>query len=746
MSDTDDIVKEFLIESHENLDRLDRDLVALERDPTSRELLGSVFRTMHTIKGTCGFLGFAKLESVAHTGENLLSRVRDGQLQLDATITSTLLAIVDAVRQMLAFIESTGSDGDRDWSSLVDTVARLQAASVATSSDGEPQRHGPSGGAAPAHAPDDSGSPASNDPAPVPTTALETTTFVDAHPSLNGRSETCVRVDVGLLDQLMNLVSELVLARNQVLEFSLTQRDSSFLDTSQRLNLITSELQEGVMKTRMQPIRNVWAKFPRIVRDLAASCGKQVRLEMEGSETELDRTIIEAIKDPLTHIVRNSVDHGIEIAASRSERGKPAEGRILLRAFHEGGQVNIEISDDGNGIDSDRVKKTALARGLITEEQGARMTDDELVSLVFVPGFSTAMKISSLSGRGVGMDVVKTNIEKIGGTVDVVTHVGRGTSIKLKIPLTLAIIPALVVATRGSRFAIPQKSLRELVRVERRPGENPIERVHGVSVFRLRNDLIPLVHLDQVLGLESEGNGDGTSDAINIVVVQADDRQFGLVVDQISDTEEIVVKPLSKQLQSISVFAGATIRGDGRIALILDVVGIAQRVGILSEIRNWVVGNQVAVAVQSPEDKQRLLLFDVRGIGRMAIPLPLVTRIEEFRPGQVEIVGGEDVVQYRGQAMPLTRLNSILACGNSTPPPESASLHVIVCTERGRHVGVIIDRILDIVEETLVVDRPAGRDGTRATAVIRGKVTQLLDPSDVARLRGNAIADGVEVA
>lgn len=553
MSDMDDIVKEFLVESSEGLDTLDRNLVALEQNPGDKNLLAGIFRCIHTIKGTSGFLGFGRLESVTHVGESLLSDLRDGKKTLTPEITSALLKLVDAVRAMLSAIESTGADGQDDFAPLVELLTRLQKGEPVAAGKAEGasrakggRKSGPQAAPVAEMTPPAAVAPPAPAAAPEPVPAPVPQAAAAAEPTeVKGpaASDSNIRVDVGLLDKLMNLVGELVLARNQILQYTSTADDSGFVATSQRLNLITTELQEGVMKTRMQPIGNVWAKFPRVVRDLALACKKQVRIEMEGKETELDKTIIEAIKDPLTHIVRNSVDHGMELPAERVARGKPAEGRLLLRAYHEGGQVNIEISDDGAGVNTERVKAKAIQKGIVTAEQAARMGERELVNLIFAPGFSTAEQVSNISGRGVGMDVVKTNIEKIGGTVDVQSVAGQGTTLKIKIPLTLAIIPALVVTTGGDRFAIPQVSLLELVRLEGDEAEAGIEMVYGAPVYRLRGRLLPLVNLAHALGLQEGFRSAGAQEAVNIVVLQADEHTFGLVVDEINDTEEIVVKP-----------------------------------------------------------------------------------------------------------------------------------------------------------------------------------------------------------
>jgi len=740
VSDLDDIVKEFLVESYENLDRLDRELVALEKNPSSRETLASIFRTIHTIKGTCGFLGFGKLESVAHVGENLLSRLRDGHLSLDAERTSALLAMVDAVRTMLSSIESSGTDGEQEYKPLIETLSRLQEKKAAPEAPAATAATPPAASApAPAPAPVAAAAPPpapaaqAPPPDPVPPPAAEThheaaEPATAAAAASTGVTDTTIRVDVGLLDKLMNLVGELVLARNQILQFTGTQKDPTFLGTTQRLNLITSELQEGVMKTRMQPIGNVWSKFPRVVRDLAISCSKKVRVEMEGKETDLDKTIIEAIKDPLTHLVRNSVDHGIETPDVRTRNKKPAEGRLLLRAYHEGGQVIIEIVDDGGGIDPEKVKRKAVEKGLITQAQAQRMGDRDAVNLIFLPGFSTAEKVSNISGRGVGMDVVKTNIEKIGGSVDIQSKPGEGTTIKIKIPLTLAIIPALIVTCAGDKYAIPQVSLLELVRLEGEHARKGIEFIHGTPVYRLRGRLLPLVSLSRELGV-SDGtfptkNAQGEFEAVNIVVLQADDRTFGLVVDGINDTEEIVVKPLGKQLKAITVYAGATIRGDGRVALILDVMGIAQRSGVISESRDRAHLELETESANSQITIHTLLLCSAGEKRRFAIPLTQVARLEEIRTSDVETAGGIQAVQYRGQIMPLMRLSNFLGCESA---PDGDLLQVVVYSRGDRSVGLVVESILDIVEETLAVRGKAFQRGMIGTAVVQGKATDLID-------------------
>jgi two-component system chemotaxis sensor kinase CheA len=779
MNDSDDIVREFLVESYENLDRLDRDLLQLEKNPNDREILASVFRTIHTIKGTSGFLAFNQLGAVTHVGESLLGLLRDGQKALDRDITNALLAMVDTVRQILASIEATGSEGERNDDGLISRLTRLQGLPEAAPPAEPPTEPKAAAAAAAAGAGEMSGGESSyaaagtskagnaksesfevgsfmitNEPAitacPAPPAvmaeklaAVPADEAADAQPALQAAAgpsaaDRTIRLDVSLLDRLMNLVGELVLARNQILQFANRTEDSGLLLPSQRLNLITSELQEGVMKTRMQPIGNIWNKFPRTVRDLALGCGKQVRVEMEGQETELDKTLIEAIKDPLTHLVRNAVDHGVERPEVRQAAGKNPEGRLALRAFHEGGQVNIEISDDGAGLDQERIRNKAIQKGLISAEQAGRLTDREIVNLVFLPGFSTAEKLTNVSGRGVGMDVVKTYIEKIGGTVELQSRPGKGVMVRMKIPLTLAIIPALIVTSAGERYAVPQVSLLELVRVEPAAERNGIEMIHGAPVYRLRGRLLPLVYLNRELQVGSEPStaveGDaGDVQAVNIVVLEADGRQFGLVVDFINDTEEIVVKPLSKHLKSISVYAGATIMGDGKVALILDVLGLARGSRILTEGREHGRAGAAEATAEAAARQQKLVLFSGPGASRMAVPLELLARLENIPGAQVERSGNQWVTQYRGQILPLIRVGHALEERRHLPAlddvqlPTTAMLQVLVLEHERQSFGLVVHEILDIVESALEPRSPATRACVLHSSVIADRVTELLD-------------------
>ena len=767
------LVNDLIVESAEGLERFDKELLLLEKGEGHKDSLNISFRAIHTIKGTAGCIGLGKIESVAHVGESLLSLLRDGKLKITAPMISVLLEYSDALKEMLRCLEETGQQGDHDYSGLLQKLQQLQtgelpAAAKPAAAPVEPAA--PTAAAVPANwglfedeakpaaapAPpvsedkswgmfaDEPETPAATAPivpatvvaapvapAPVPVVA-EAAPVVENNPAKPAAhvTETAIRVDVGQLDRLMNLVGELVLARNQILQFTGKSTEPALLHASQRLNLITTELQESVMKTRMQPIENIWAKFPRIVRDVARELGKKIQLVMEGNETELDRTIIEAIKDPLTHILRNSMDHGIEKPDVRAKAGKPEEGLLVLRAFHEGGQVNIEIMDDGGGINVARVKQKAVEKGLLTPEAAARMSDREGYNLIFLPGLSTAEKITNVSGRGVGMDVVKTNIEKIGGSVDILSEAGQGTTLKIKIPLTLAIIPALIVTSGGERFAIPQVSLLELVRLEGEAARTGIESLYGSPVYRLRGQLLPLIHLNRELGLVAAGE-EKTTEVVQIIVLQADGQRFGLIVDKINDTEEIVVKPLGKQLKSIPCFAGATIMGDGKVALILDILGLAQVSKVIAESRDRALAEKPAELVRQ-DNRQTLLLFNAGKDSRLAIPLAMVARLEEFPLNAVERAGDQDVVQYRGQILPLIQISKFLS--QAEPPTAQLDpMQVVVYSEQGRSVGLVVGQINDIVEAVLTVKRDAPRRGIAGSAVIQDKVTDLVDVAGIIR-------------
>ena len=831
----EDLLREFLIETYENLDKLDADLLALEKSPDSKSVIDNIFRMFHSCKGGCGFIGLSKLEAIAHTGENLLGLIRDKKVEMNSKIIDALLSTVDTVRKILNNLESIHGEGNEDHRALLallnsfqsgriknekasaaaDTskaagVEELKKASCANEKalvaaslpsvsgedilteeinnltdserinfenivyeilvnkgalisedieavlaqcrteslkaevNGNKNENGVLRDQAGSETPENKvNSRQSENP------GVKSSPAADDQKSI-AAADMSIRVNIDLLDKLMNLVGELVLARNQFLQLTSVSDDPNFIGISQRLNLITSELQEGIMKTRMQPINNIWRNFGRIVREVSASINKKVRLEMEGKETELDKTIIEAIKDPLTHILRNSIDHGIEEPDKRREKKKNEEGLLLLRAFHEGGQVNIEITDDGNGINLNKVKQKAIERELINASQASLMSEREVLNLIFLPGFSTAEKVTNISGRGVGMDVVRKNIEKIGGTVDIESRHGSGTSVKIKIPLTLAIIPALIVTSGGDNYAIPQVSLLEVVRLKGHGAKKGIEEISGALVYRLRGKLLPLVYLNEELKIGSEKKvfTAETPDEhiVNIIVLQAGDRQFGLIVDAVNDTEEIVVKPLDKFLKGISVFAGATVRGDGRVALILDILGLAKISGVISELNDKLILDKQAQVVKSSKEAGRILLFKNKGNSRMAIDLSKVSRLENFGVDEIEQAGGFEVVQYRGQIMPLVYISKILPERRSAGRESGASenyeadsvlknngaeknknLQVVVYSDYDKSVGVVVDSILDIVETDIELQKSTARAGVIGSGVILNKVTEILD-------------------
>jgi two-component system chemotaxis sensor kinase CheA len=753
MSDLDiEVLREFLLESHENLDRLDQEFVALETNPGDRTRIAAILRAMHTIKGTSGFFGLSKLGKLAHAGESLLVRLRDGKKAWSPEIVSVLLRLVDVVRSILKLVEAQGSEGTEDHAALLAELERLQrdgeaprpvaapaapkVEESAKTAKKRPRRRAPKKNVertdtapprrdeAPASAPRPGTlAPASRAAAPDVEPAAPPSAKAGA-----AIADSTVRIDVSVLDKLMNLVGELVLARNRMLQFSATSTDGDFLATVQRLTALTTELQEGVMKTRMQPIANVWSKLPRVVRDLAASCGKQVRLEMEGQDTELDRTLIDAVRDPFTHMVRNAIDHGIELPEVRVAAGKAPQGTLKCRAFHEAGQVVIDISDDGAGIDPERVLKKGLQTGLITSEQARRMSDREAIQLIFAEGLSTASQITDISGRGVGMDVVKTNVEKIGGSIDIQSRIGQGTTLRIRLPLTLAIVPALVVTSAGERFAIPQLALLELVRIEPDSAES-IELLAGVPIFRLRGELLPVVYLDDVFELPRRAT---RAMELNIVVLQAEGRRFGLVVDEINDTQEIVVKPLGNSLTKLPYFAGATIMGDGRVALILDVSGIARRANVASDAALRTLREKAAPPSAAPPSVESVLLFALRGGARMGIPLSLVARLEEIKRAAVETSRRGPVIQYRGLIMPLIDVASLMSGEEAPTGTEGAAeLSVIVFADGKKSYGFVVDRILDIAHESVSVTTPSPDASLLGTAVLQGEVTDLLDPKSI---------------
>ncbi len=757
----EDILKDFLAESKENLERLDQEFVELEQEPDNAELIKSIFRTIHTIKGTSGFFGFTTLEGIAHFAEDILSKLRDGVAEVNEEITTVLLQSVDYIKAILASLEQTGKEPDDvvyldfivDLRNFAEKVANGSVGAANDTAPAEAPESNAGGENASkaepvqetseekaADQPEDTKQEDNKEPettgkaeeqktapkappAPKPKKRAPTTPAPTTH-----LTETHVRVDVHLLDKLMNLAGELVLSRNRMAQIATQLDDADLLTANQRMSLVVTELQEQIMKTRMQPVGNVFNKFPRIVRDLAKSAQKQIQLQIKGAETELDRSIIEVIKDPLTHMVRNSIDHGVEPPDIRVQKGKPQVGTLIMKAYHEGGQVIIEIQDDGAGMDPEKLREKAVEKGIISPDQATSLSDREALMLIFQPGFSTAEKVTNISGRGVGMDVVKTNIEKLGGTVELKSEVNVGTTVRIKIPLTLAIIPALIVRAAGQRYAIPQVNLVELVCLSPEAQKKDVQVIGNSEFYRLRGQILPLVRLKKILGagmeLASEQDEEDNKASMNIVVLNSGDRQFGLVVDAINDSEEIVVKPLGKHLKHISCYAGTTLMGDGRVALILDIVGIASTLNLRAE-DSLHETKMVAESRTAEEERQFLLLFSVDPSECFALPLALVNRLDKIPASRIEHVGSREVVQYRGKSMPVIRLENYLPI---SPLSEQEEYHLIVFNFNNKDVAFLVSQIEDSVDIVIDVEEETFRqEGILGSAIIKDKTTLFID-------------------
>ncbi|THD55080.1 MAG: hybrid sensor histidine kinase/response regulator [Bradyrhizobium sp.] len=761
----DDLLREFLTETSESLDTVDNQLVRFEQDPNNAKILDNIFRLVHTIKGTCGFLGLPRLEALAHAGETLMGKFRDG-MPVTAEAVTLILGSIDRIKEILGGLEATeaepeGNDQDLivQLHQLVERGMEAMAAPAASAPAPAVQPAIAEGNLvpqileralrpgevsldelerafretaaeivppsvpeiAPPPAPKVEASPApeqraASPKAPKPA-AKKLAVEVEAAAEGDRVANQSIRVNVDTLEHLMTMVSELVLTRNQLLEISRRNEDTEFKVPLQRLSNVTAELQEGVMKTRMQPIGNAWQKLPRIVRDLSGELHKQIELEMHGADTELDRQVLDLIKDPLTHMVRNSADHGLETPAERAAAGKPEQGTIRLSAYHEGGHIIICIADNGRGLNTERIKAKAVANGLVSEAELEKMTEAQIHKFIFAPGFSTAATVTSVSGRGVGMDVVRTNIDQIGGTIDIKSVAGEGSSVTIKIPLTLAIVSALIVEAGGDRFAIPQLAVVELVRA-RANSEHRIERIKDTAVLRLRNKLLPLMHLKKLLKIDDGSSSDPENGFI--VVTQVGSQTFGIVVDGVFHTEEIVVKPMSTKLRHIDMFSGNTILGDGAVIMIIDPNGIAKALGASGSATHEIADENAAMRASAAEQLTSLLVFRAGSVQPKAVPLGLVTRLEEIAADKIELSNGRYMVQYREQLMPLVQMNGVSVQTTGAQP-------ILVFADDGRSMGLVVDEIIDIVEERLHIEVAGSSDGILGSAVIKGQATEVID-------------------
>lgn len=694
----DDLLREFIIETNESLERVDAELVRFEQEPNNARMLDNIFRLVHTIKGTCGFLALPRLEALTHAAEALMGKFRAGA-PVTAPAVTLILATLDRIKELLEELEQNRKEpagGDDDLIADLRQFAAHGKTLPAAARQAVPS-------AAPAG--DRAGDPRAEDVKPEDRIANQS-----------------IRVQLGTLEHLMAMVSELVLTRNQLLDIMRRTGESEFNTPLQRLSSITAELQEGVMRTRMQPIGNVWQKLPRIVRDLGGELGKDIALETAGGETELDRQVLELIKDPLLHMIRNSADHGLETGAERIAAGKPPQGTIRVTAHHEGGYVIIGIADDGRGLDTQRIRAKATERALAPLAQIEGLSDAQIHDFIFTPGFSTAEQVTSISGRGVGMDVVRNNIDRIGGTIEVQSTRGEGTRFRIKIPLTLAIIPALIVEVAGERFAIPQRSIQELVHA-RGGSEHRIERIKDTALLRLRERLLPLVSLHRWLSHSGDAGQATAADAAApfIVVVQVGTAVFGLIVDAVLHSEEIVVKPMSTKLRHIATFSGTTILGDGAVIMIIDPNGIARELGIVGNAQEYRAKPSREQNDRLNDPLTSLLLFRAGPAGLKGVPLSLVTRLEEIDGENIEFSDGRHVVQYRGQLMPLIPVSDAVSIRKTGAQP------ILVFSDGGGSVGLAVDEIVDIVEDRLDIEIGSDRPGVLGSAIVREQATEIID-------------------
>jgi two-component system chemotaxis sensor kinase CheA len=672
----DQLPDEFFAEVSEGLDRISSALIKMEVDSGDGQILDSLYRDIHSLKGAVQLFGLVDASKLAHAMENSLEGVRGLEhFEMDKAHVSTLLMCIDLLNNSVHHQEDESIKKEVQF--MIGLLAPFsngpEVAAVKTSKFSSPVQP--------------------EEKTMNPRSSSENLQSLQSAPAASStegeKTDSTIRVQVSLLDRLMTLMGEMVLVRNQVLQYSNKTDDLEFLNLSQKLDVVTSELQEETMKTRMQPIGNVLTKFQRVVRDLSGSLGKKINLTLQGVETELDKTLIEAVKDPLTHIVRNACDHGIETPESREQSGKPEAGTISIKAYHEGGQVIVDISDDGKGLSREKLLKKAIEKGIVDPARAERLSDREVHHLIFAPGFSTAEKVTNVSGRGVGMDVVKSNIEKIGGLVEISSVEGEGTKITLKIPLTLAIVPAMIIRSDNDRFAIPQVKLVELVRVD----ISAIEYVQGRPVYRLRGNILPLINLKEVLGT---GATENSEEAINIVVLNSENHLFGMIVDEILDTADIVVKPLARFLKSISIYSGATVLGDGNVAFIIDVHGIAQKhLGSQTQEESQSLEDENAEGLQQEMEEREFVLVGLGTKTKHAIPLSAVSRMEEFKTSAVEISGHQRVVRYRGTILKIVNLNDMLGYPNVVSEKEISQ--VIVVKSEDNVFGLEVDQIIDVL-------------------------------------------------
>ncbi|PCI45690.1 MAG: hypothetical protein COB41_00755 [Proteobacteria bacterium] len=810
----EELLAEFLLESNENLSAIEQQLMDLEANPQDEEILGAIFRAIHTVKGSCGFLGLVGLEKVAHAGENLLSKIRSLKFAMNADLVSLLLECTDAITSLLDGLESEGVEPDIDHSGLIN---RLHVAErlVATMAGGEkpaietvPEDTANEGATGTlkelqAWAPDvsDKGAAAllengwlsaqavmdagfatlkgldgftagdalkllgvakvavkhgNNDEKPAvaakvdsePSAEPKVAASIEANVEVvkknmaegsttspvavkktaikattaKPKSAGSIRVDVDLLDSLMNQVGELVLTRNRLVQMVQASGNMDFVRVSRDVDHVTEQLQSQLLRTRMQPIQSVWNSVPRIVRDMGKQLEKKITVVMHGEETELDRTILNALKDPLTHIIRNSCDHGIEMPNERRKAGKPAEGTLRLSASQESGFIVILIEDDGAGIDAERVKKKAVSMGVLTEEQGEKISSKAALQLIFHAGLSTAENVSNLSGRGVGMDVVRTEIERVGGNVDISSEPGKGTTLRIRIPLTLAIILAMIVRCHGQRFAIPQMSIQELLSAPKDSNEWRV--IGGQSFYRLRGKLLPIMRLKETLKLS-----DTVEDEGSIVVIDLGDRNFGVLVDQIHGAEEIVVKPLGVHFQHLGFYGGCSILGDGIVIPIFDCNELANLMQLSPEVEAMRQAEDGSENDISRDELQHTLVFS-QGEQRFAIPMVLIERLELFPAERIEHSGASEVLQYRDDVIAVIRWGDLIGHDEQTL---SGDVYGLILSDGHKRMCLQVEKVEDILETPLEIKKRSEDPLFLGTSVINGTATEVIDVFEVVK-------------
>lgn len=709
----DEIVMEFLGEAEDGLSSIDNSLLELEKDPHNAEVIGAIFRVMHSLKGTSGFLGLSKLEKVAHAGENVLNKIRDNTLEPTSEVLDAVFKCLDTIRIIVSHIRENQEEPQEEFKellTLLDVIYKGEKVEAAHKGEVVPEMP----------------LPPANDSTPQEEHKEVVAEAKKVTKPAEQQSEA-IRVKISLLDQLMESVGELVLARNQLIQSARqgNTSEASYRNSIQRINHITSELQENILQTRMQPMSNVWSAYPRMIRDLSRELGKKIRLDMIGENTEIDRHLVEAIKDPLTHMIRNSVDHGIEVPADRAAAGKDEEGVVTLQAYNQAGNVVIIISDDGKGLSANKIRNKCIEKGLMTEDTAKTLSDQQIYQYIFAPGFSTAEKVTAVSGRGVGMDVVKTNISKIGGHIELKSKEGEGSQFIIKIPLTLAIMPVILMSIGTNKYAFPLANVYELIKINAN-SEYKMEYLNEAPILKIRGQVVPLIIMDELLNGYSLRH-ETLHKKLFVVICNVGEQTFGIVVDRIHDIEEIVVKPNSSAMSSIQVYGGCTILGDGSVIMIFDPQVLLSTVQKTTDSSVSQYNSKSILHEDAAHDdsitSQLLLIQTSEDINsEKAIPMEFINRIEELETSKIELVSGDYVIQYRESLM---RLASFEEGFNFM---EKEVVETVVFSNNGENFGLVVQEVIDIVDH--VFDGKILKSHNPkylSTVVINEKSTEVID-------------------